>query len=146
MKTAFFLATASILIALPGSVQAQCCGTGWTQVNSTGSNNINALLAGKTVCAVLGSDRWQEYHNPNGTLRDYKKGPTDPVDPSADVGIWSSINSGANSKIRYTYGSNVYEYQVCRLLAQTVPTATTVQFCGAQNITASLQSGQGPCP
>jgi hypothetical protein len=60
---------------------------------------LSTLISGNTVCATRGADRWQEQHRTGGQLWDYKKGPTDPVDPTTQVGTWSI--SGNN--VTYSY-------------------------------------------
>lgn len=67
-----------------------------------------ALIPGKTVCAKLGTEQWQEQHITGGVLVDYKKGPSDPVDPSVPVGTWGI----ASDIVTYTYGSTSYGYTV----------------------------------
>jgi hypothetical protein len=57
------------------------------QTRVTG-NALRTLIEGNTVCASVGADQWQEQHRVGGGLWDYKKGPDDPVDPSAQVGKW----------------------------------------------------------
>jgi hypothetical protein len=79
---------------LVGQAAAQnACATG-TRV---AGDALRTLLAGKTVCAALGDDRWQEDHAGNGSgnddLIDYKRGPGHPVDPAEKVGTWRA-NSG----------------------------------------------------
>lgn len=74
----------------------------------TGSALTN-LVSGNTVCATSGTKSWQEQHRAGGQLWDYKKGPTDPVDPSKQVGTWSiAANSVTYS---YTNGPS-YTYSI----------------------------------
>lgn len=78
------------------------------QTRVTG-NALNTLIAGNTVCASRGADRWQEQHRGGGALWDYKRGPNDTVDPSKQVGTWSI---GANN-VTYSYtGGPSYTYSV----------------------------------
>jgi hypothetical protein len=109
---------------------------------------IGALLFGKTVCAKLGTDAWQEFHNGSasgGRVIDYKLGPTDKVDPSKDMGSWSLPGgTGANARVTYNYGSGgSYSYEVCQ-------SGASVHFCGARYggrdiIGATLKTGQQSC-
>ncbi|BCX87748.1 hypothetical protein MIN45_P0115 [Methylomarinovum tepidoasis] len=97
------------------------------------------VLRGKTICVTDSStgEKWQEYHAPSGALIDYKKGPSDPVDPSKTVGSWST--SGA--QVTYTYGQASYSYTV------TGDATSGYSLCGAKNFTnVTLLSGQQPCP
>lgn len=113
---------------------------------NTRINQLQDLLPGKTVCAVRGSDRWQEQHRAGGQLWDYKKGPSDPVDPSKQLGSWS-IGGPANRQVTYTYtafGSPVsYTFEVHG------PIGGLYNFCGvgAQNVLgAALLNGAVACP
>ena len=88
---------------------------------------LQQLLGGKMVCANLGNEQWQEWHNgtTSGPVVDYKKGPGDPVDPSETVGSYAiSANGAADATVAYTYGSSTYRYAVCQ-------NGTSVAFCGA---------------
>lgn len=118
------------------AAQAQgTCSCGGTQVVG---NAVQALLSNRTVCAASGNESWQEFHHPAGPLVDWKKGPSDPVDPSETVGSWSVTGN----KVNYNYGSGgTYLYDVC------AASSTTVNFCGgSRNITgATLRQGQVSC-
>jgi hypothetical protein len=91
------------------------------------------------VCAAVGSEQWQEWHNggPSGSVVDYKRGPSDPVDPAATVGSYSIAS---DATITYTYGSQSYKYAVCR-------NGTATTFCGAafggRDITGATVSSSG---
>lgn len=146
-----------LLLALmsAAAVQAQTacpCGSG-TVVGTTVA--VNTLLAGKTVCAAVGNEAWQEFHGGSsgqaGNLIDYKRGPGDAVDPSASVGTWTVIANAPSSGVadsrgvagvnyNYSGGGGSYSYTVCQ-------SGSTVNFCGpARNITgATLISGQAAC-
>lgn len=68
-------------------------------------------LSGKTLCVTKSNgDRFQEYHRADGALIDWKRGSTDPVDPTKQVGSWSA----AGNEVVYTYGSMEYRYTVYR--------------------------------
>ena len=128
-------------------------GPAWAQSNcNQGSSlaGLQALLSGKTVCAAVGSERWQEYHQPGGGLVDWKKGPTDPVDPTKQVGTWSvtSVPVGSSSNTRdtvtYNYGTGgSYTYYVC----QNASTYTFAATAGSTVVAgATLLQGQVACP
>jgi hypothetical protein len=119
-----------------------------------GEPALTALLGGKTVCASVGKDAWQEYHEgttaAGGPLWDYKRGPAHPVDPQKVVGSWSIVGSAgpkASWRVRYDYGGGAaYEYAVCQVGAALSP----VTFCGSgvisRNVTgATLKPGKVSC-
>jgi hypothetical protein len=109
-------------VALVGAAQAQNCpcngGTG-TKLNTA---EITAMLGNRMACATVGNEQWQEWHNgtSSGPVVDYKKGPSDKVDPSAQVGSYNV----AGDTVTYTYGSQPYQYAVCR-------TGSGTTFCGS---------------
>ena len=80
----------------------------YTRASRVNSPELDTLISGTTVCASFGGDEWQEEHRAGGPLWDYKKGPSDPVDPSEQVGTW---DIGGN-QVRYTYGRTSYRYSV----------------------------------
>ena len=145
----------SVMAAVLGLLTTQsawsqaCPCAGGTRVTDAA---LVSLLSNRMACAVLGNERWQEWHNgtTSGPLVDYKKGPGHSTDPSETVGTYSIVGSGATnpnaSRVRYTYtGDTSYEYAVCQ-------EGGAVHFCGAEyggrNITNAAVSGSGlsPCP
>lgn len=113
--------------------------------NRLSQNELQAVLSGNTVCATLGNDKWQEYHQPGGALYDYKKGPYDPVDPTTQVGTWSITGTGNNAVVTYTYGSQSYSYAVYAN-KQGNNFVAPFDFCGATPVTnATIKSGQTSC-
>lgn len=131
-----------LLLGVVGHATAQvACPAGSTRVMAVGP-----LVAGNTLCAVRGSDRWQEQHRgsgSNGELWDYKLGPGNPVDPTKVVGTWSATN-GANSSLTHTYtGGSSFSWLVC----QVGTTYTLVSTGTAGTITgATVLAGQTSCP
>lgn len=101
-----------VLFALGGQVAAQCS-TG----RVTGGNTLRTFLQNKTVCGTgVGANagqQWQEWHQGAGfaasTLTEYAKGPSDPVDPTHDVGTWLATG-GTNSLVTYTYTGSATAY------------------------------------
>ena len=70
---------------------------------------LSGTGAGNTVCAVRNGERWQEQHRSGGQLWDYKQGPTDAVDPTTQVGTWST----AANEVTYSYnGGSSYTYSI----------------------------------
>lgn len=97
---------------IPLNAAAQtACETG-TQVTDATNPTLTVLLSGNTVCAQRNGDRWQEEHKTNSELWDYKKGPTDPVDPSKQLGTWAITDN----QVTYTYTAfgapESYSFQV----------------------------------
>lgn len=128
----------NLVIATSAYAQSnQCtCVTGATRMSA---NDITALLPGKTVCAVNGNDKWQEYHDGNNVV---ELGNSTAGDL---VGTWSATggNAAPQSTITYNYGSGgSYTYVMC---SQGNP-ATAYHFCGATIITnASITAGKQKC-
>lgn len=125
------------LAAMSAAAQTPCpCGAG-TRVAGA---DLVALLGNRTVCAAAGGEEWQEYHRgtnaAGGQLIDYKKGPTDPVDPTETVGRWSV----QGEEVVYNYlGSGAYAHAVCQ-------SGNTLSFCGQRTVTgATLRNGQVAC-
>ena len=99
-----------------GSLSAQTCncptGTG-SRVNIAQLNN---LLQGNTVCVSNGAGGWdaQEQHFAGNVLKDYKLGPSSAIDPTEQVGTWSTSNNGSlGAQVIYVYGNQSYTYGVC---------------------------------
>lgn len=124
-----FAATAQAQVACP-------CGGG-TRMDAT---QINSTLNGNTVCAILGAERWQEWHNGSAI---FELGNNPPG--GENVGTWSVAGTDANdSTVTYNYGSGgSYPYSMC-VEGATPP--FSYHFCGAKIITnATVQPGQGGC-
>lgn len=105
-------------------------------------SQLQITLSNNTVCAVRGSDSWQELHQSGGALIDYKLGPGHPVDPSEQVGSWSIAGTGANATVVYNYGSGgTYTYKVYQ------NGGNNYSFCvGATELLATVKTGGGTCP
>lgn len=131
------MVTSLVLLAgISGEVMAVNCAD-----NQVKNSAITTAVYGKTVCATNGGDKWQEFHAPNFDLIDWKKGGTDPIDPTKKVGTWSTDTNGNNSAVNYHYGSRTYSYKVYLNNGQ-------YTFCGvggAPTLDVSLRDGQGPC-
>ena len=94
------------LLALAGTAQAQnncpCNGSVGTQLTGTTNPTLGAALAGKMACASVGNERWQAWHSgtaAGGDLWDFKRGPTDAVDPSAKMGTYRIESSPRLAKV-----------------------------------------------
>lgn len=82
------------------------------------ANAVSNLLPGNTVCSPANCNQatctWQEQHRGSGisgTLWDYKKGASDPVDPTKQVGNWSVASNGRITH-SYTGGGGSFTYAV----------------------------------
>ena len=106
------------LVAATGVVSASAyaqasCPSGSTAVTGTA---LQSLVSGATLCAAssTNADTWQEYHSGSsgGTLTDYKLGPGNPVDPTANVGTWA-LSSGV---LTHTYSAGgSFGWLVCQV-------------------------------
>lgn len=138
MRRIHLLAASLLAIGTAGTAVAQTacpCAGGTFQPRA----NIVTLLGGKTVCAVLGNEAWQEVHTgttaAGGTLSDLKGTAT----PQEVVGSWSVVGTGATSRVRYNYGTGgTYDYSVCT-------EGNAVHFCGTRNITNARVITAGAC-
>ena len=105
---------------------------------------LRSTLSGHTVCATRGSERWQEFHDPSGSLIDYKRGPADPVDKTETVGTWATSIAVFVATVTYNYGSGgTYIYTLRK------QTDGTYDFCGSggNNVFgATVMAGSGACP
>lgn len=142
-------------LALATGARAQCsCATQQVTNSPTGAQNLSLALSGNTVCVAKGGGGWQnqELHSggpASGSLIDYKKGPSDPIDPTSTVGTWSISGTGTSTSVTYSYPSgSTGTYAVCSAQSQPGPGAT-IGFCPDNNsssvITATLLAGSGPC-
>ena len=129
---------AAFALTLSTAAQSQTCicnGGSGTQLTTVAA--VQAVLANKMVCAAVGVEQWQEWHNgvTSGPVVDYKMGPGHPVDPPSAVGTYQVVDLAASPRISraqraagaavaYTYGAKTYTYGVCQ-------TGATYAFCGA---------------
>jgi hypothetical protein len=120
---------------LGGEAIAACTG------NSLNQTQLATALTGNTACAVRGNDRWQELHQSGGALIDYKRGPSDNVDPSKQVGTWSIVGTGTNARVSYNYGTGgTFTYQVFS------NGGSSYSFCNGTELLVSIKAGGGACP
>jgi hypothetical protein len=129
-------------VAGAGAVAQPACQTGETEVQNT-----NALLSDAYLCAVRGTDSWQEFHQAGGKLFDWKRGPGHPVDPTKEVGSWGT----AQGTVTHTYGSTSYVWRVCRVGPQagatyTLRSQTAGVISGATVVSGSVNQTTKPCP
>lgn len=131
------MVTSIVLLAgISGEAMADCSAPQVT------GRALPALIAGNTVCAVRGGEKWQEQHRAGGALWDYKKGANDPVDPSEQVGTWSTNFTAGSVTYAYTGGPS-YTYTVHG------PTGGPYSFCtGGTEVVggATFKIGYQSCP
>lgn len=141
MKLPLIASAVVFAFAAEGAVAA-CSAPAATQVRHNTTPSLTTLLSGNTVCAVRGGDRWQEEHHAGGVLKDYKRGPTDTIDPMTQVGTWAVSGTGANTAVTYSYtGGSVYSYTVWD------NGGGSYSFCGAGGVDFTLRTGTGSgCP
>ncbi len=137
-------------IVSASSVLAQtacpCAGGGGTRL--TGAGEIATLLRGNTVCGILDSERWQEFHRGGGGGGSGPLFEMGNVPNGEEVGTWDANNTGGQGRrITYSYGTagsgGTYHYAVCQQ-------GSNVHFCGqmfgGRDITnATLVAGRNSC-
>ena len=140
----------AMLAGLVGTAHA-ACGCGGIAISV---KDATTFLSGKMVCAAAtdNADVWQEWHNGgvSGSLKDYKLGPDNAVDPSEVVGTYSiAAGPDSNAVVTYSYsGGKTYTYDVC--VAATATDNTGVNFCSSSarsitNATVPLTMGLRAC-
>lgn len=106
---------------------------------------LTTLLEGNTVCVPAVTQptmEWQELHQAGSALVDYKRGPTDKVDPSKPVGTWVVTGTdGRGVVVTHDYGGGkIYTYSVWD------NKDGTHSFCSANpEIRARIKTGGGAC-
>ena len=112
-----------------------------TTPNRVNGSALTTLISGNTVCATRGADKWQEQHRIGGQLWDFKKGSSDPVDPSKQVGTWGI----ASNNVTYSYtGGPSYTYTV-----HDEGGGASYSFCSNGSVVvsgATFKPGNSSCP
>jgi hypothetical protein len=125
-----------LLVASMGSAMGQC-------TSPMSLPTLRTLLTNITAC--VGSTpnaQWSEWHNA-GTLVDWKKGRSDPSDPTSTVGTYTIAENGSNGgQVTYTYGSNSYSYAV---QTGSGPVYTFCPVGSGTALSVTIKPGQGPC-
>ena len=131
------------LFGFAGAVNAQSCSCGGAaQIKPAAT--LRTTLSGNTVCVGSAPNfEAQEQHVSGGTLKDYKRGASDPVDPTQTIGTWATSGSGSNTIITYNYtGGPSYSYNVCK-------SGSNLGFCPSGTTTptvnATLKTGLVGC-
>lgn len=139
------------LAGLSGIANAACTDPIVPAAGDRGVVTLSSLFSNKLVCGKPGaanvgaaaSDRWQERHAsagaaiPGGSLVDYKKGPSDPVDPSKTVGSWS-IDTATNQIVHSYTGGSTFKWTVHKA-------GDRYSFCNAsgEQVVALIPPGMG---
>jgi len=136
------VAVAAIALSLGATEALAVCGNPATQLIGGNPGTLAPALSGMTIC-VGSANNWvnQEYLSggTTGPIYDWKKGPSDPKDPTAIVGQWTVV--GDNVTFTYTAGGT-FTFTVWR------QAGGTLDFCNATTAVVSgalVRSGQGPC-
>lgn len=142
-------ASLALALSVPAlSAFAQCTGT------ALNAGQLTTLLSGNTVCGRpaagypgSSTDRWQEQHQSGGQLWDYKRGPTDAVDPSERVGSWSIVSDvQLSARVLHSYlGGSTYIWRVYR---QGTGPSFTYSFCttgAVEHVRAFVLAGSVGC-
>ena len=131
-----------LLVASVGVASAACPGTPLT--------GLGTLLADKLICGTnLGNgEHYQEEHRSAGSvLWERAKGPSDPVDPSAQVGTWSIDTSGANEQVCYNYGAGgTYCHTVSLNGGIAGANGSTYSFCSGSGEVTGVMVTPIPAP
>jgi hypothetical protein len=95
--------------------------------------DINALFAGsgQYTCGSFNGESWNELHA-NGSITDYKKGPTDRVDPSVQVGTYSVAMGDVGQLTDQYGGANDFSYNISQ------GAGTTYYYCGVSGNAPTL--------
>lgn len=145
--TIYTLSALSALLALgSGSALAACSNSsGYMRLNGP---DLSTLLTGNTACYPAGGPPWtnQELHS-GGNIIDYKKGPSDPVDPSKTIGTYA-VTGTDMGVVTYSYtGGGSFSYEVFG--GASLPLGN-YDFCSGGSPLANgpvkIKSGGGGCP
>jgi hypothetical protein len=137
----FVYTTITVLTFGAGQAMAACSPPLMT------ASQIQTLLAGNTACVGhTPSAEWSEWHNGGmtGSVVDWKKGLTDPIDPTTNVGTYTIASSITAGEVTYTYGSGGPSYSYYVQQGSTNPYI----FCGVSGspiLSVTVNPGQGPC-
>jgi hypothetical protein len=141
------------LSAIGGSAWAQSCTLSTGTSKNITATTMTTLLTNNYACAYVNpTEQWNELHNGTQVL-DYKKGPTDPIDPSDTpahpTGTYS-ITGTDSGIVTYNYGAGgTYGYTIKPNQGTLPPTLGVYSFCtttGGINIAVTLQSTHCAAP
>jgi hypothetical protein len=118
----------------------------YVQGGTTGGITLSSLLLNHTICQGSGANKQaQEEHFPSNVLKDYKLGPSDPVDPETVLGTWTLNNDGignTNATVTYSYtafGPAVSYTYIMYLVSGTLGAdGSTYDFCNTSTGTVTV--------
>jgi hypothetical protein len=115
-------------------------GGAFAQTECSGTQLTFLDIKNSTVCVGhAGAWEAQEMHYENGILKDFKRGPSDKLDPTEEIGTWSM----SGNTVTYNYkGGKTYSYSAYK-------NGATVTFCPSGSgilTTATLQPGTSGVP
>jgi hypothetical protein len=138
----------SLLLAFSPEVASAACSVDGNYQQLSG-NQIASLLGSRTACVPPAGPPWQNQEAHTGTtsgnIVDFKKGPSDPIDPSKTIGTYSISGGSGNGTITYSYtGGGTFSYTVFGTPPFNTP--KTYDFCaGATPLAVAVKSGSGGC-
>ena len=142
-----FVSASFVLVSAWGGLAFAACEPG-QRVQGPALGNLLAagtLICGRPAGGYAGSpnDRWQEEHRAGGQLWDYKKGSSDKIDPSKQVGTWTVVQTGGGTVTHSYTGGPSYTWTVHQV------STGVYSFCTASNgsevVRAFISVGSGPC-
>lgn len=152
MRPTHFIAVALIAALTPTLSIADCVSAppGHGILTTTQLTN---LMVGSTACVAKVGGGWenQEQHSA-GVVTDYKKGPTDPIDPTTVIGTYaiSTAGDGTSGLISYNYtAGGAFTYYILGNTSTPSPRAGSFDFCtsiGGTSVPATIKKSIGSCP
>jgi len=143
---------AMLVIAIPNLSYANCVASGNATHKILSQAQLTSLIVGSTACVAKSGGGWenQEQHS-GGTVTDYKKGPTDPIDPSKAIGTYTISADSNGGIINYSYtGGGAYTYYLYGNTAFPNPPAGNYDFCttpgSGASVTVAVKKSIGSCP
>jgi hypothetical protein len=131
-------------MAVPPGTGSNCVAGGSYQAASPAQ--LSSLLGGNTACYPTSAPFTNQELHSGGTITDYKKGPSDPKDPSTQVGTYT-ITGTSDATITYNYtGGGSFAYKVFG--SSPFNAGSNYDFCPngiAPQIVVRVKAGGGAC-
>lgn len=151
IKQVRYVVAILVAAAVPTQAYSACVPSGgYVELLGINIKNLLAPSSGSSIACVGSSGNYSNQEilqsSLSGNIKDYKKGPNDPNDPSKVVGTYS-ITGTSPGQITYTYtGGPVDTYTVYG----TVPVASgSYDFCNGSALVVTVNvviGSAGPCP
>jgi hypothetical protein len=117
-----------------------------TYVQGSAGTTLSSLFTNHTICVGTGANKQaQEEHISGGVLKDYKKGPGNPVDPEKVLGTWVLTNDtlgDPDATITYNYTAFAppvsYTYKVYLVSGTLGANNSTYDFCNTSTGTVTV--------